>query len=143
MRNHGAVGRVPSPGAALKTVDELWTARSLLQKPLSVEGRFTSPSGVIDTAGSSLAALGKSCPYLFGAVKILVETLAVRRDLDSLTLVALDDPGEKVAEGRKPNVVAHLGEVVEAPVVKSASMCSTQPLPHSKVRLWPREDRPP
>ena len=38
--SHGSVGRVPSPGAALKTVDELWTASSLLQNILSAEGRF-------------------------------------------------------------------------------------------------------
>ena len=40
LRSHGSVGRVPSPGAALKAVDELWTASSLLQNILSAEGRF-------------------------------------------------------------------------------------------------------
>ena len=39
----------------------------------------------------TLSAFSKSVPYLFGAARILVETLAIRRDLDGLSLITLDN----------------------------------------------------
>jgi hypothetical protein len=58
-----------------------------------------------------LSAFPKAAPYLFGSVGILVETLAIRRDLYGLSLVTLDNTGQEIPERREPQIMANLSLV--------------------------------
>src|SRR5262245_11351840 len=62
---------------------------------------------------TTLAASGQPFPYLFCALDIFVEAIAVRCDFDCSALIALNDAREKIPQERKPQIIAHLAEVVE------------------------------
>src|SRR5947209_2486053 len=55
----------------------------------------------------------QTLPYLFSLFGILFETLAIRCHLDATSLETLDDSGQEIAKGWKPNVMTGLGKVVK------------------------------
>ena len=61
----------------------------------------------------ALSAFSKSSPYLFSAARILVETLAIRRDLDRLSLITLDNARQEIPKGWEPDIVPNLCKMEE------------------------------